>query len=372
MKSIIINQLRSFFRNSGTVFFTVFFPAICTFFLGTFLESVQVSDYTVGEINLAYCVENADMLSAAAFESFIGELDEEGIVAAEKVSPESIENAAESYSAAVAVDGSDITVYLGSDNIKNRTVKALCDSYVQVSGAYLSVASVDPMAMMSVIMDSGSGDDSAESYVREKDFGRTRTMMDYYAVTMAIMIVFMGSCMSGASVYSNEIADCTLDRLAISSVSRMKIYTGKIIGSMPILILQIMAIMLISTLLFGASYCSTAGGNILLAVMLICCSMAALAAGMLLNLLLPKVPAPAILMPVILMMLFYSGVFAMDVTIEGFSDFLPPYVMNGAATDLTVFSRPEKALRVTACALIIFFVLTVIGALKIGVRRKSK
>lgn len=366
MKSIIINQFRAFIRSGGAVFFAIFFPAICTFFLGTFLESVQVSDYAVGEISLAYCVENADMISAASFEGFIKGLDKEGVIAAEKVSPENIENAAESYSAAVVMDGSDITLYLGDNNIQNRTVKALCDSYVQVSGAYMSVASVNPMAILKI------DSDTSESYVREKDFGRTRTMMDYYAVSMAVMIVFMGSCQSGASVYSDENTNCTMNRLTGSPVSKMKIYIGKIIGSMPMLILQIMSIMLISTLLFGASYCSTVGGNILLAVMLICCSMAALAAGMLLNLMLPKVPAPAILMPVIWMMLFYSGVFAQPVVVEGFSDVLPPYIMTVAATDLTVFSRPEKALQVTVYALIIFFVLALIGALKINVGRKGK
>lgn len=366
MKNIIINQFRAFLRSGGGLFFTLFFPSICTFFLGTFLEKVQVSDYAVGEINLAYCIESADGISAASFENFIKGLDKDGVISAEKVSPENIEKAAENSSAAVTLNGSDITIYLGSDNIKNRTVKALFDSYVQMSGAYMSAVSVNPMSILNI------DTNTEDSFVREKDFGKTRTMMDYYAVSMAVMIVFMGSCMGGASAYSDEHTNCTMNRLTASPVSRMKIYIGKIIGSMPMLILQIVAIMLTSTLLFGASYCSTVGGNILLAVMLICCSMAALAAGMLLNLLLPKVPAPAILMPVIWMMLFYSGVFAKDVTIEGFSDVLPPYKMNQAAADLTTFSRPEKALQIIVYALIIFAVLVLIGALKVNIRRKGK
>ncbi|MDE5578219.1 MAG: ABC transporter permease [Oscillospiraceae bacterium] len=366
MKNIIINQFRAFLRSGGGLFFSLFFPSICTFFLGTFLEKVQVSDYTVGEINLAYCIESADGISAASFENFIKGLDSDGVISAEKVSPEDIGKAAENSSAAVALNGSDITIYLGSDNIKNRTVKALFDGYVQVSGAYMSAVSVNPLAILNIDMD------TEDSFVREKDFGKTRTMMDYYAVSMAVMIVFMGSCMGGASAYSDEHNYCTMNRLTASPVSRMKIYIGKIIGSMPMLILQIAAIMLTSTLLFGASYCSTAGGNILLAVMLICCSMAALAAGMLVNLLLPKIPTPAILMPVLWMMLFYSGVYAKDVTIDGFSDVLPPYKMNQAAADLTIFSRPEKALQITVYALIIFAVLVLIGALKVNIRRKGK
>lgn len=366
VKSIIINQFRGFLRRGSGVFFSLFFPAICTFFLGTLLESIEVSDDAVGEISVAYCTENADRSSAASFEEFLRELDKEGVITVKKVSSEAVEEALEGSSAAIVMDGPDITVYFGDDNIKNRTVKALCDSYIQVSGAYRSVASVNPMAVSEI--DAGT----SERFVREKDFGRTRSMMDYYAVSMAVMIVFMGSCIGGAGAYSDENNYCTLNRLIASPVGRMKIYIGKIIGSMPMLMLQIAAIMLISTLLFGARYCSTIGGNILLAVMLICGSMVSLAAGILLNLLLPKVPASAILMPVIWMMLFYSGVFAKDVTVEGFSDVLPPYVMTKAAFDLTVFSRTEKALQVIAYALIIFVVLVLIGALKINIRRKGR
>lgn len=367
MKNIILNQFRAFMRSGGGLFFALFFPSLCTFFLGTFLEKIDVSDAAVGEISVAYCTENADAISAAAFEEFILGLEKDGVIIAEKISSEQASEVAKNNSAAVVMDGSDITIYCGNNDIKNRTVKALLDSYVQVSGTYMAAASVDPAALMNI-----RDTDTDESYVRGKDFGKSRTMMDYYAVSMAVMIVFMGSCMSGANAYSDEHNYCTMTRLEASPVSRMKIYIGKIIGSMPMLILQISAIMLTSTLLFGAKYCSTVGGNIMLAVMLICCSMAALAAGMLLNLLLPKVPAPAILMPVIWMMLFYSGVFARPIKIEGFSDILPPYLMNQAAFDLTVFSRYEKAVQVTICALIIFAVLACIGALKINVRRKSK
>lgn len=367
MKNIILNQFRAFVRSCSGVFFALFFPSICTFFLGTFLEKIEVSDTVVGEISIAYCTENANAISAAAFEEFILGLEKDGVITAEKISSENASEAAKNNSAAVILDGSDITVRCGGNDIQSRTVKALLDSYVRVSGSYMSAASVDPSALMN-IRDTYTD----ESYVRGKDFGKSRTMMDYYAVSMAVMIVFMGSCMSGANAYSDEHSYCTMDRLTASPVSRMKIYIGKIIGSMPMLVLQIAAIMLTSSLLFGAKYCPTAGGNILLAVMLICCSMAALAAGMLLNLLLPKVPAPAILMPVIWMMLFYSGVFAKDIHVDGFSDVLPPYRMNQAAFDLTVFSRYEKAVQVTLSALIIFAVLVCIGALKVNVRRRSK
>lgn len=366
MKSVIINQVRTFLRDGATVFFTLFFPSICTFFLGTFLEKIEVSDYTVGEVRIAYCTENSNEFSAEAFEEFIKGMEKDGLFTAEKVSAEKAKSVSEEYSAAVMLEDFDITIYNGSDRVQNRTVKAIFDGYAQMTDSYMSVITVNPLAAANI------GGDVGDGYVKQKDLGTSRSMMDYYAVSMAVMIVFFGSCMAGASVYNDEHNNCTIDRLTVSPVSKTKVYFGKIIGSMPMAVSQVAAIMLVSVLLFGAHYCNTLGGNLLLAAMLICCSLAALAVGVLFNLCLPKVPTQAVLMPVIWIMLFYSGAFAKDMHIDGFSEILPPYVINQAAFDLTVFSRPEKALRVTAYALAIFAAAALIGAVKVNVRRKGK
>ncbi len=60
MLSIIMNEARSFIRNGSNLFFTIFFPCACVFFLGTFLESVESSDKAVGELKLAYCADGGE------------------------------------------------------------------------------------------------------------------------------------------------------------------------------------------------------------------------------------------------------------------------------------------------------------------------
>lgn len=391
MFSIILNEVRSFLRSGSNLFFTVFFPCACVFFLGTFLESVEVSDEAVGEIKLAYCTDGGDAYSAAAFEEFIGSLVNEGVLSAEKVSADKISGftmvdstmagsvMASSYSAAVELDGSDIVIYGGRDDIKNRTVKAIFDSYTHTAAAYMSVAVVNPAALADVRI-SGSGRNDGDigrdegndiSFVIHKDLGTNRSMMDYYAVTMAVMILFMGSCIRGAGVYEDEHTNSTISRLDASPVSRTAVFFGKIIGSLPMVLIQVLSVMLVSTLLFGAHYCNTASGNLLLAAMFITASLAALSVGVFVNLIFPRIPAGLVIMPVLWLAMFFSGTFAMDIYVPGLTECMPMYIIQRAAFDLTVFGRTKKVLQVIVVSMAIFAVMLVMGRFKANAGRKN-
>lgn len=376
MFNIILNEVRSFLRSGSNLFFTVFFPCACVFFLGTFLESVEVSDGAVGELKLAYCIEGGDAYSAAAFEEFICSLVNEGVLSAEKMSADKISGFPMSesamsdsdmadYSAAVELDGLDIVIYSGRDDIKNRTVKAIFESYNRTAKAFMSVAAVNPAVLADVRI---SGDDS---FVVQKDLGTNRSMMDYYAVTMAVMILFMGSCIRGAGVYEDEHTNFTISRLDASPVSRTAVFFGKIIGSLPMVLIQVLSVMLVSTLLFGAHYCNTVSGNLLLAAMFITASLAALSVGVFLNLIFPRIPAGLVIMPILWLAMFFSGTFAMDIHVPGLTECMPMYIIQRAAFDLTVFGRTEKVLRVIVVSLAIFAVMLVLGRFKANAGRKN-
>lgn len=363
MLNVILNEIRSCFRSGSTLFFSILFPSLCTFFLGTLLENIEVSDSVVGELNIAYCVEDGGY-SADTFEEFILSLEEESVISAVKITPTELKNAAEKYSAAVELNGSEITIYNGSNAVQNRTVKALIDGYNQTAAAYMSVALSNPQALGSIEL-------SEDSFVQPHDFGRTRTMMDYYAVAMTVVIVFFGSCIAGASTYSDEHSNNTINRLTAAPISKTAVYFGKILGHLPLVLVQVGTVMIVSTLFFGAHYCSTFEENLLLFAMFVCSSLALLAVGVLLNLLFPKMPSMPVLMPIIWVMLFYSGVFQKDMSIKGVSDFFPSRIILDAAFDLTSFSRPERAVSVTVWSLIIFAALIAIGCIKVNSRRKN-
>lgn len=362
MPNMILNEIRSCFRSGSTLFFSILFPSLCAFFLGTLLESIEVADSVVGELNLAYCVSGDH--SAGAFEEFILALEEENVINAEKITEGELESAAEKYSAAVYLNGSEITIYNGTSAVQNRTVKALIDGYNQTAAAYMSVAETNPQALGNIKL-------SEDNYVQPHDFGRTRTMMDYYAVAMTVVIVFFGSCIAGASAYSDEHANYTINRLNAAPISKTAVYFGKILGHLPLVLVQVGTVMIVSTLFFGAHYCDTLGGNLLLFAMFVCSSLALLAVGVMLNLLFPKMQSTAILMPVIWVMLFFSGVFHMSGVIEGVSDYLPSRIVLNAAFDLTVFSRSGKAISVIIWSLVIFAALIAGGCIKVNTRRKN-
>ncbi len=374
MLSIILNEVRSFLRSGSNLFFTIFFPCACVFFLGTFLESVEVSDEAVGELKLVYCADGGDAYSAAAFGEFISSLEDEGVLSAEKVSADKLRdfNTAD-YSAAVELDGSDIVIYSGRDKIKNRTVKAIFDSYDWTAAAYRSVAAVNPAALAAIRLPGSSEDDGSggRSLVIHGDLGTNRSMMDYYAVTMTVMILFMGSCIRGAGVYEDEHTNFTINRLDAAPVSRTAVFFGKIIGSLPMVLIQILSVMLVSTLLFGAHYCDTASGNLLLAAMFITVSLAALSVGVFLNLIFPRIPAELVIMPMLWLAMFFSGTFAKDIHIPGLTECMPMYLIQRAAFDLTVFGRTGKALRVIAVSLAVFAVMLVMGRFQANAGRKK-
>lgn len=406
MLSVILNEIRAFARSGSNLFFTIFFPCACVFFLGTFLESVEASDEAVGELKLAYCAEGGDAYAAAALEEFVASMEKEGVLTAEKLGAEEIGGFDRTeFSAAVELDGAEILIHSGSDKIKNRTVKAIFDSYSWTAAAYMSVAAANPGALAGM-MNAGSGAeavdgagagsgadtvdgagagsgadtvDGAEAVnsgelVIHKDLGTNRSMMDYYAVTMVVMILFMGSVIGGAGAYESEHVNFTISRLDASPVGRTAVFFGKIIGSMPMVLLQVLAVMLVSTLLFGAHYCNTVSGNLLLAAMFLSASLAALSVGVLLNLIFPRIPAGLVIMPVLWLAMFFSGTFAMDIHVPGLTECMPMYVIQRAAFDLTVFGKTERALQVTAVALIIFAAMLVLGWLKanVEIRRMSR
>lgn len=363
MLHVILKEMRSCFRSGSTLFFSILFPSLCTFFLGTLLESIEVSDSVVGELNLAYYIEDSGY-SADAFEEFILTLDGKEIINAEKISADMLENAAEKYSAAVKFSGTEITVYNGSNAVQNRTVKALMDGYNQTAAAYRTVAVSDPRALGGIEL-------SEDSYVQPHDFGRNRTMMDYYAVAMTVVIVFFGSCIAGATSYSSEHAESTILRLNAAPISKTAVYFGKILGYLPLVLVQVGTVMLVSTLFFGAHYCSTLRENLMLFTMFVCASLALLAVGVLFNLIFPKMQSWGVLMPIIWVLLFYSGAFQKDMSIEGISDYFPPRIILDAAFDLTSFSRTERAISVTVWSLVIFAALVAIGWIKVNARRKN-
>ena len=355
MLSLIIKQMREYFRSPVNVFMGLLFPVLLVFFLGTMLQNLDISDYDIGEINLQYSVSETDEQSGKAFAEFLNNID---MIKAEK--NDDTENALKltdsgDTDAYVEVKTGEIVLHSGRNDIANRALSSVLNSYIAVSNTYLKVASTDPSLLMNI------GTDTEKSFVEQEGLGVTRSMLDYYAVSMTVMMIFMSHMMMGCTAFKDEEKIYTMSRLYLSPLGRTKLFFGKLIGILPSAVISNAVIMLLSAFVFGARYCDNFIGNLLLFLLFSCCSMAATAVGMLIGIII-KIPAEGVIIPLAWSLLFFSGSFSKQVFIEGFSDKLPPYIVQQAAFRLTLYGESDSALAVIAVCLAVTVAVSLIGA----------
>lgn len=355
MLSLIIKQIREYFRSPVNVFMGLLFPVLLVFFLGTMLQNLDISDYDIGEINLQYSVSEADEQSGKAFSDFIGNIE---MIKAEK--NDDAESALKltdngDTDAYIEVKAGEIVFHSGRNDIANRALGSVLNSYIAVSDTYYKIASTDPSLLMN------TDTDTEKTFVEQDGLGVTRSMMDYYAVSMAVMMIFMSHMIMGSTALKDEERIFTLQRLYLSPVGKAKLFFGKLIGILPSAVIGNAVIMLFSVFVFGAKYCDSFIGNLILFLLFSCCSLAAIAVGMLIGVLI-KIPAESIVIPLTWALLFFSGSYSKQVFIEGFSDKLPPYIVQQAAFRLTLYGESDGALAVIAVCLAVTVAVSLIGA----------
>lgn len=357
MGSIIIKEIKEFYRNPVNIFMGLLFPVLLVFFLGTMLQSLDIADYNIGEISVEYSVSEADDMAANSFVSFLDGIEMiKSKQTEDKESSLALTDSGE-LDAYIELKSGEIKLYSGKNAIAMRALSSILNSYIAVSDTYYKIAMSDPMMLMKL------GDNNSEqTYVEQDGLGINRSMMDYYAVCMAVMMIFMSHIIMGGETFNDEKKTCTMSRLYISPLGRVKIFFGKIIGILPAAVMGNLTIMLFSAFVFGAHYCDNFGGNLLLFMMLNCCSMASVALGILIGLVI-KAPPEGIVMPFAWSMLFFSGSFSKEIFFEGFSNNLPPYIVQQAAFSLTLYNEPSGALTVIAVSLGLCAVFVALGSL---------
>jgi hypothetical protein len=124
------------------------FPVLLVFFLGTMLQNLDIADYDIGEIKLQYNVVQTDEQSGKAFAEF---LDNISMIKAEKASDE---KAALSLTdkgdidAYIEIKNGEILLYGGRNEIANRALGSVLNSFIAVSDTYYKIASTDPSLLM--------------------------------------------------------------------------------------------------------------------------------------------------------------------------------------------------------------------------------
>lgn len=357
MLSLIIKQMREYFRSPVNVFMGLLFPVLLVFFLGTMLQNLDIADYDIGEIKLQYSVTQTDEQSGRAFAEFLSNIS---MIKAEKASNEktalSLTDKGD-IDAYIELKNGEILLYCGRNEIANRALGSVLNSFIAVSDTYYKIASTDPSLLMNI----GTDTDTEKTFVEQEGLGVTRSMLDYYAVSMTVMMIFMSHMMMGSTAFKDEEKIFTMSRLYLSPLGRTKLFFGKLIGILPSAVIGNAVIMVISSFVFGARYCDNFVGNLLLLLLFSCCSLASTAVGMLIGVII-KIPAEGVIIPLAWSLLFFSGSFSKQTFIEGFSDKLPPYIIQQAAFRLTLYGESDSALAVIAVCLAVTSAVSLIGA----------
>lgn len=358
MFNIVIKETKEFYRDKMNLFFFLLFPVLLVFLLGNLLGSMDEAESAIGTIQIQYIIDTENALQVTAIESFIKQVGEDGIIVfekAEELSKAKELAAKDQITAVVVFEGEplQIQVYEGTNHIKNRSIGAILNSFIQTNKTVQTVFMTSPTALANMKID------NAEGYVEQKDLGVERSMVDYYAVSMVAMIGFM-SMLVGAVAFLGERQNKTLNRLIIAPQNRVFLFLQKIFGMVPQVVLQIGIIMIFSVVFFRAHYAATFGNNLYLFLMFFIVTLCMISIGAVIGIVIKANPM-LVIMPVLWIMMFLGGTYSKEIDIAGVTNVMPIYQIQQAAFDLAVFGRYTKA---TTVILICLAVMA--GALAVG------
>ena len=360
MFNIIISNLKIVFRDKSTMFLITLFPIILVFLLGNLLGNMDAAEGKIQPMKVEYKVETDDKMQLSAIESFLEGLKDNDDLTLKETDDikESIShlNKGELASVMVFTDTNDIELYEGLDSIQNRAMKIILNTFCEYTASYKILTDNDPSKFeeVSSILE--------EDNVVDKDFGYERTMLDYYAVAMIVMILFMGGAIGGVSIMYEGRLNGTLSRMAISPKSRGNIYIQTVLGSLPQTLMQVIMIMVSSVLIFGANYAQSINSNILLIITFVFVGIAVNSVFTAVGIFVKRDPTMMI-MPVLWTLMFISGTFSKEIYIQSVTELSPVWLIQNAAFQLTVFDKPEQCILVSVICLGITIITTTIGAL---------
>jgi ABC-2 type transport system permease protein len=412
MFSIFKGAQIELWRSKITLFFVLLFPSLLIFILGTMLTNLDNPDGAIRPFELAYVIDSDDPVTVRTAETIIEQFaDVDQVNFSEGTSLASVERRLEEGELGAVVVFTEpfgIEIHEGSGGTQNRAVRSIFDGVARLYGTISvvmsemsdsaasavpaevgspagsggSVASgasaLDAPAMLDTPgagiapVDSGAlissalaSFDTAPSRVEEKTYGISRTMIDYYAIAMIVMIFFMNSAIGGASTFYSQRKDGTLRRILASPQSRASVYLQMVLQSVPQNLLQVLAAMLISTAFFNAHYAATWQLNVLLFVMLLAVGCAVSSVFLVLGIFIRANPM-LVLMPVMWVLLFISGTFSKQIFIPGVTSIMPPYLIQSAAFDLTLFGSIGPSVVVLLVSLALIAISTLLGCVLIN------
>ena len=344
MKTIIINEFKSYIRDPFILVVLVLFPLVMIYLLGNLVEQVQVADQPIGTMQIAYTSKELQLEQL---------FDNESLMFEELPKEEALHQLKEGKVVGyLNLSEASYSIHEGSSIIYNNVIKSLANGLLLQQEVYQALQNnkVDFLANQSI---------EIKDYTEKKDLEANMSMMDYYVIAMTIMTA-MFSCLASSMTFMEERKNRTMNRLIISPMNKGKIFTAKCIGQLPFAMLQIGVILIFSKIFYETNDTSSIYENIILFVMLTLSAVVADIVGVIVSLIFQRSMA-VVLFLVVWAMLLFSGCFAQPMTLEPLCNYLPPYRIRMAAFDLNLFGNVKPALLVIAFEIMLLVILSFLG-----------
>jgi ABC-2 type transport system permease protein len=325
------------------------------------LGSLDNADNVIGTIKIAYSIETQNSAQKQGIEAFLTAAQDNSFLELHEINEADVaKNMVDNkeYSAFIVFkEPFAIELYEGFNNIHNRTINSILSGFSRNYASYAIIAHIAPETLLN-----NSPEINTDKHVVPKDFEHNRSMLDYYAVAMCVMIIFMGNSIGGASAFYEGRKDGTVNRLLATPKNRIIMYIQHIFGAIPQSVIPIVVIMLTSTFAFGAKYANNLGDNLLLFAMFVICGISVTSICFIFGMFL-KINPMIVFMPINWVLLFFSGTFSKEIFISGISNYSPVWLIQNASFDLTIFGRGEKCIEIILICAIVLVISTFIGAL---------
>lgn len=249
------------FRNKSTFIFMLAFPIALMLILGLALSNAFSGNIDVGNIKMAYKLDQASPALAAGWDSFAKAAADSGVtieaLPAGQDGKQAVKEA--DYAAYAVVSDRGISLYASSrgtveSNILQGMLTSFADRY-NLEAAYANAG----------VQSQAAGEEAAPATLVKSTAltpDRQPNSMDYYAIAMTTMIALY-STLGGSSLIESERSRHTIVRLAAAPIGKFEIFIGKVLGSTVVNAIFILAVMLLSRFAFGADWGDHLGSVVL-------------------------------------------------------------------------------------------------------------
>ncbi|MBM7569236.1 ABC transporter permease [Paenibacillus sacheonensis] len=247
---ITVKEVKQHFRDYRTLFFLLAFPIVLMLILGITLTNAFTSEVKLDGISVLVNDASSGELSRS-FAAFEGELSHSGI-AFEKLKPgmEGREEiGSDHYTAYVQLSDTGMSLYSSSSTtVESIIVQGMLSAFTDKYNAAAAVAQeADSAEVQAVFAGSGGNYVKDESVIPDRMPGS----MDYYAMSMTVMVGLFGA-MSAGGLISSERVRGTGVRLFAAPIRRSDIFIGKVMGNVVANTLCILIIVVFSKWVFKA------------------------------------------------------------------------------------------------------------------------